>query len=61
MIHETAEVHPTAEIGPGTKIWHQAQVREHAKLGANCIVGKGVYIDCNRSGGSSAGALPTGH
>ncbi|NIN67167.1 MAG: N-acetyltransferase, partial [Anaerolineae bacterium] len=40
MIHDSAEVHPTARIGPGTKIWHQAQVREGAQLGANCIVGK---------------------
>lgn len=45
MIHETAEVYPTAQIGPGTKIWHQVQVREHARLGANCIVGKDAYID----------------
>jgi UDP-2-acetamido-3-amino-2,3-dideoxy-glucuronate N-acetyltransferase len=45
MIHQTAEVHPTAQIGPGTKIWHQVQVREGARLGANCIVGKDAYID----------------
>ena len=45
MIHPTAEVSPDARIGPGTKIWHQAQVRKGACLGAECIVGKGVYID----------------
>ena len=44
-IHPTAEVSPHAEIGAGTRIWHQAQVREGARLGANCIVGKGAYID----------------
>jgi acetyltransferase-like isoleucine patch superfamily enzyme len=45
MIHPTAEVSPSAAIGRGTRIWHQAQVREHAQIGQNCIVGKGVYID----------------
>ena len=45
FIHPTADVSPQAAIGPGTRIWHQAQVRERVKLGANCIVGKGVYID----------------
>lgn len=42
--------HPTAvvesdDIGDGTKIWHFAHVREAAKIGKNCIVGKSAYID----------------
>jgi acetyltransferase-like isoleucine patch superfamily enzyme len=44
-IHPTADVSPHASIGAGTRIWHQAQVRERASLGADCIVGKGAYID----------------
>jgi len=44
-IHPTSDVSPKAEIGEGTSIWHQAQVRENARLGANCVIGKGVYID----------------
>ena len=44
-IHPTADVSPQAEIGPGSAIWHQAQVREGACLGCNCIVGKGAYVD----------------
>ncbi len=44
-IHPTAEVSPQAELGAGTRIWHQAQVREGACLGRDCIVGKGAYID----------------
>jgi acetyltransferase-like isoleucine patch superfamily enzyme len=44
-IHPTAEVSPKATLGPGTRVWHQAQVREGAVLGRNCILGKGVYID----------------
>jgi acetyltransferase-like isoleucine patch superfamily enzyme len=44
-IHETAEVSPTAVIGQGTSIWHQAQIRERARVGRECILGKGVYVD----------------
>ena len=44
-IHPTADVADSAEIGPGTRIWHQAQVRERAVIGAECIVGKGAYVD----------------
>jgi len=45
IIHPTAEVSPLATIGEGTRIWHQAQVRERARIGRSCIIGKGVYID----------------
>lgn len=45
VIHHTAEVSSEARIGDGTRIWHQAQIREGASLGRDCIVGKGVYID----------------
>lgn len=44
-IHPTAEVSPRATIGDGSQIWHQAQVREDAHIGRNCILGKGVYVD----------------
>jgi UDP-2-acetamido-3-amino-2,3-dideoxy-glucuronate N-acetyltransferase len=44
-IHPTADVSPQAKIGTGTRIWHHAQVREGARLGSHCIVGKGAYID----------------
>lgn len=44
-IHPTADVSPEAQIGSGTRIWHQAQVREGVVIGDNCIVGKDVYID----------------
>lgn len=45
--HSTAEVSNKAEIGKNTKIWHYVQIREGARIGANCILGKGVYIDFN--------------
>ncbi len=44
-IHPTADVSPEAVLGEGTKVWHQAQVREGAVLGRNCILGKGAYVD----------------
>ena len=44
-IHPSADVHDSAVIGDGTTIWHLAQVREHAHIGAGCIVGRGAYVD----------------
>jgi UDP-2-acetamido-3-amino-2,3-dideoxy-glucuronate N-acetyltransferase len=44
-IHSTAEVSPEAVIGPGSSIWNQAQVRERARIGAGCVIGKNVYVD----------------
>jgi acetyltransferase-like isoleucine patch superfamily enzyme len=44
-IHPTAEVSPNATLGAGTRVWHEAQVREGAVLGRNCILGKGAYVD----------------
>jgi UDP-2-acetamido-3-amino-2,3-dideoxy-glucuronate N-acetyltransferase len=42
--------HPTAviesqDIGEGTKIWHFAHVRSGSRIGRDCTLGKGVYID----------------
>lgn len=51
MIHPTARVHPTADIeddvdvGAGTRIWHRAHVRTAARIGSQCVIGGGVYID----------------
>jgi UDP-2-acetamido-3-amino-2,3-dideoxy-glucuronate N-acetyltransferase len=53
FVHPTADVSSEAVIGHGTRIWHQAQVRERACLGANCIVGKGTYIDFDVSIGDN--------
>lgn len=46
-IHPTADVSEQAEIGEGTSIWHQSQVREGARIGRDCILSKGVYVDTN--------------
>lgn len=44
-IHPSAEVSAGAVIGDGTRIWNEAQVSNGARVGRDCILGKGVYID----------------
>jgi len=43
-IVDSADVAEAAQIGDGSSVWHLAQVREGAVLGANCIIGRGAYI-----------------
>lgn len=43
-IAPSADVSEEAVIGDGSSVWHLAQVREHAELGEDCIVGRGAYI-----------------
>ncbi|MDO5712066.1 MAG: acyltransferase [Micrococcales bacterium] len=43
-IQPSADVSEGATLGDGTCVWHLAQVREDAVLGANCIVGRGAYV-----------------
>jgi len=51
--HPTAVVEEGSYIGEGTKIWHFAHVREKARIGKNCVVGKGVYVDTEVSIGNN--------
>lgn len=44
-IHASAEVSPRATLGEGTSVWNEAQVRDGARVGRDCVLGKGVYID----------------
>lgn len=43
--HPTADVADSAVIGEGTRIWHEAQVRPRVRIGRDCILGKGAYLD----------------
>ena len=43
-VQQTADVDPRAVLGPGTTVWHLAQIRENARLGSGCIVGRGAYV-----------------
>ncbi|GAA4721756.1 Hexapeptide repeat of succinyl-transferase [Promicromonospora umidemergens] len=43
-VEASADVDERATIGGGTAVWHLAQVREDAVVGAGCIVGRGAYV-----------------
>jgi UDP-2-acetamido-3-amino-2,3-dideoxy-glucuronate N-acetyltransferase len=43
-IASTAVVAEDAILGPATRVWHFAQIREGARIGARCTIGKGVYV-----------------
>lgn len=51
MIDPTARIHPTADleadvaVGPRTSIWHRAQIRVGARIGAECVIGRDAFID----------------
>jgi UDP-2-acetamido-3-amino-2,3-dideoxy-glucuronate N-acetyltransferase len=51
VIDATARIHPTADleadvvVGRGTSVWHRAQIRVGARIGAECIVGRDAFID----------------
>ena len=44
QIQPSADVSDLATFGEGCSVWHLAQVREGAVLGAGCIVGRGAYV-----------------
>lgn len=44
FIAPSADVSEAARIGDRSKIWHLAQVREEARIGTDCIVGRGAYV-----------------
>jgi UDP-2-acetamido-3-amino-2,3-dideoxy-glucuronate N-acetyltransferase len=41
-IASTADIDPSAVIGPGCQIWQLVQIREYARLGPGCILGRGA-------------------
>ncbi|MGO4535838.1 acyltransferase [Leifsonia sp. 2MCAF36] len=43
-IAPSADVDDRATIGVGARIWHLAQVREDAVVGAGSILGRGAYV-----------------
>ena len=43
-VEQTADVDSRAVLGPGTTVWHLAQIRENARLGSGCIIGRGAYV-----------------
>lgn len=45
FIHPSAEVSSAARIGDETRIWSLSQIREGAVIGAECNIGRNVYVD----------------
>ena len=52
-IHATADVSREASVGDETHVWHWAQIREGARVGRHCTIGKDVYIDVGVSIGDN--------
>ncbi len=46
-VAETVIVEPNIEIGEGTSVWHYSHIREGARIGKNCVIGKYVEIGLN--------------
>ncbi len=46
-IHPSADVAADAVIGDDTKVWHLVQIRSGARIGRECIFGRGVYVDAH--------------
>lgn len=44
-IHPTAEVEAGAQLGPDTVVWQLSHVRHTAVIGAECTIGRGVFVD----------------
>jgi UDP-2-acetamido-3-amino-2,3-dideoxy-glucuronate N-acetyltransferase len=44
QIAHSAVVHPTAVIGAGSVVWYGAQIREHTRIGLNCVIGFANYV-----------------
>jgi acetyltransferase-like isoleucine patch superfamily enzyme len=43
-VEASADVDHGATLGAGTTVWHLAQIREDAVVGAGCTVGRGAYV-----------------
>ena len=44
-VHATADLEPDVSIGPRTSVWHRAQLRTGARVGADCVIGRDAFID----------------
>lgn len=52
FIHPTAEVEAGATIGENSKIWHLCHIRRDARIGSDCVLGRGVFVDAGVQIGS---------
>jgi len=51
VIDPTARIHPSADledgvtVGARSSVWHRAQLRTGARIGADCVIGRDAFID----------------
>ena len=45
QIHASADIESEVGIGQRTSVWHRAQIRTGARIGADCIIGRDAFID----------------
>jgi acetyltransferase-like isoleucine patch superfamily enzyme len=45
FIHPSADVEADVTIGEDTKIWHLCHIRRGARIGTECVFGRGVFVD----------------
>ena len=43
-ISDDAQVAGDVTIGDGTQVWNLVQIREGARIGVECVIGRGAYI-----------------
>ena len=43
-ISDDAQVASDVTIGDGTQVWNLVQIREGARIGVECVIGRGAYI-----------------
>jgi acetyltransferase-like isoleucine patch superfamily enzyme len=44
-VHASADLEADVTVGPGTSVWHRAQLRTGARIGAECVIGRDAFID----------------
>jgi len=51
--HPTATIEDDVQIGEGSKVWALTHVRRGTKIGKNCIISEGVFIDTDSEIGNN--------
>jgi UDP-2-acetamido-3-amino-2,3-dideoxy-glucuronate N-acetyltransferase len=44
-VHASADLEENVSVGAGSSVWHRAQIRRGARIGAECVVGRDVFVD----------------
>lgn len=44
FIHPSVEVGSDVQVGDRTSVWHLVQIREGARIGEDCVIGRAAYV-----------------